>query len=120
MDIESLRAHCIQKKDVTEEFPFDEVTLVFKVHGKIFLIVPLDEPDLRFTFKSEPEQGAELREKHPSVAPAWHMNKTHWNSVSVDGSVSDGELYSWIDHSYCQVVKGLPKKLRSAFESCID
>lgn len=112
MDIEKLRNHCLGRKGVTEEFPFDEVTLTFKVLGKIFVIVPLDEETLRFAFKCEPEFAIELRERHPSVTPAWHMNKKHWNSVLVDGSIRDQELFSWIDHSYEQVVKGLPGKKR--------
>lgn len=113
MDIERLRNHCLEKKGVTEEFPFDEVTLTFKVLGKIFVIVPLDEETLRFAFKCDPEFAVELRENHPSVKPAWHMNKKHWNSVTVDGSIRDRELLQWIDHSYEQVVRGLPKKERS-------
>lgn len=113
MDIEALRSHCLSKQGVTEEFPFDEVTLVFKVLGKIFIISPLDEESFRFSFKCDPETALEIREKHACVAPAWHMNKTHWNSVEVDGSVADRELLSWVDHSYEQVVKGLPKKVRA-------
>jgi len=113
MDIEALRSHCLGKKGTTEEFPFDEVTLVFKVLGKIFVITPLDEDFFRFSFKCDPEKAVELRENHPTVTPAWHMNKTYWNSVEVDGSISDRELLSWIDHSYEQVVKGLPGKVRA-------
>lgn len=112
MDIERLRRHCLGKKGVTEEFPFDEVTLTFKVLGKIFVIVPLDEETLQFAFKCDPEFAVELRENHPAVQPAWHMNKKHWNSVTVDGSIRDQELLQWIDHSYGQVVLGLPKKAR--------
>lgn len=110
MEIELLRSYCMKKSGVTEEFPFDEVTLVFKVMGKMFILSPLDEEQFRFAFKCDPELAIELRESHPAVTPAWHMNKKHWNSVLVDGTVSDQELFSWIDHSYQQVVKGLPKK----------
>lgn len=113
MDIERLRNHCLRKKGVTEEFPFDEVTLTFKVLGKIFIIAPLDEETLRFAFKCEPELAIELREQYALVTAAWHMNKKHWNNVLVDGSIPDRELLAWIDHSYDQVVLGLPKKTRS-------
>mgnify|MGYP003347949215 CR=1 FL=1 len=113
MDIEALRNHCIRKAGVTEEFPFDEVTLVFKVMGKMFVLTPLDAALPQFAFKCEPDLAIELRENYAAVSPAFHMNKTHWNSALMDGSVPDQLLKSWIDHSYDQVVKGLPKKVQA-------
>lgn len=102
MNIESLREYCISKKNVTESFPFGEDTLVFKVNEKIFALVNLDG-DLSINLKCDPALALELRERHPSVTPGYHMNKKHWNTVRIDGSVSDTEIFSWIDHSYQRV-----------------
>lgn len=112
MHIEQLRLHCLQKPGTTENFPFDDVTLVFKVAGKMFLIVPLDEEGLQFTVKCPPDKALELRETYPCVAPGFHMNHQLWNTVHVDGSVEDAVLLSWIDQSYDEVVKKLTKKER--------
>ena len=102
MNIESLREYCISKKNVTESFPFGEDTLVFKVNEKIFALVNLDG-DLSINLKCDPALALELRERHPSVTPGYHMNKKHWNTVRIDGSVADTEIFSWIDHSYQRV-----------------
>lgn len=102
MDIESLREYCISKKNVTESFPFGEDTLVFKTDGKIFALVNLDG-DLSINLKCEPALAIDLREHYPSVTPGYHMNKKHWNTVMLDGSVPDREIFSWIDHSYKRV-----------------
>jgi len=99
MNIESLREYCISKKNATESFPFGEDTLVFKKDGKIFALVNLDG-DLSINLKCEPSFAIELRERYPSVTPGYHMNKKHWNTVMLDGSVQDREIFSWIDHSY--------------------
>jgi predicted DNA-binding protein (MmcQ/YjbR family) len=99
MDIESLRAHCIEKKGVTESFPFGDDTLVFKAGGKIFALVNLDG-DLSINLKCDPAFAIELRERHSSVTPGYHMNKKHWNTVFINGTVPDKEIFSWIDHSY--------------------
>ena len=104
MDIESLREYCISKKNVTESFPFGDDTLVFKVNGKIFALVNLGG-DLSINLKCEPSLAIELRERYTSVIPGYHMNKTHWNTVNLDGSVPDKEIFSWIDHSYERVLK---------------
>ncbi|MFZ7122442.1 MAG: MmcQ/YjbR family DNA-binding protein [Bacteroidota bacterium] len=110
MNIEELRNYCIRKPEVTEGFPFDSETLVFKVAGKMFLLVSLDESPLRFNVKCDPELAIELREKYPCVRPGFHMNKSLWNTVTADGSVGAKLLQEWIDHSYAEVVKKLPKK----------
>lgn len=104
MNIESLREYCISKKDVTESFPFGDDTLVFKTHGRIFALVNL-EGDLSINLKCDPGLAIELRERYSSVMPGYHMNKKHWNTVRIDGSVPDRELFSWIDHSYDLVSK---------------
>ncbi len=99
MNVESLREYCIAKEGVTESFPFGIDTLVFKVKGKIFALVNL-EGDLSINLKCDPVLAIEIRERHPSVIPGYHMNKKHWNTVLIDGSVADREIYFWIDHSY--------------------
>ena len=104
MDIVSIREYCISKKGVTESFPFGDDTLVFKKRGKIFALANL-EGDLTLNLKCDPDFALELREKYSSVIPGYHMNKKHWNTVLIDGSVPDSELCSWIDHSY-EIVKG--------------
>jgi predicted DNA-binding protein (MmcQ/YjbR family) len=99
MDIESLRDYCIAKKGATESFPFGEDTLVFKAKEKIFALVNLDG-DLSINLKCDPAYALELREHHPCVAPGYHMNKKHWNTILLDGTVPDKEVFSWIDHSH--------------------
>jgi predicted DNA-binding protein (MmcQ/YjbR family) len=99
MDIQTLRDYCISKKGATESFPFGEDTLVFKTAGKIFALVNLDG-DLSINLKCEPSLAIELRERYSSVTPGYHMNKKHWNTVMLNGSVPDKEVFSWIDHSY--------------------
>lgn len=108
MNIESLREYCLSKKEVSESFPFDESTLVFKVFDKMFVLTDV-EGDLSINLKCDPEKAIELREKYPAVQPGYHMNKKYWITVMIDGSVSDLLLREWIDHSYDEVVKKIPK-----------
>ena len=99
MNIELLHDYCISKPNVTEGFPFGEDTLVFKVRGRIFALANLDsEPSVNL--KCDPALAIELREKYDSVSPGYHMNKKHWNTVLLDGSIPEAELFTWIDHSY--------------------
>ncbi len=108
MNIEELRDYCLSKKGVTEPFPFDEVTLVFKVGNKMFALTNLDgEPSVNL--KCDPERAIELREQHSSIIPGYHMNKTHWNTVIMDGAVSDKLIYELVEHSYNLVFESLPK-----------
>lgn len=116
MDIVSLREYCISKYLVEESFPFNETTLVFKVGGKIFLLVDIDSRPLSFNVKCDPAKAIELREKYDCVSPGYHMNKQHWNTVIADGRVASKTLLSWIDHSYELVFKSLPKKLQVPFK----
>jgi len=104
VNIETLRDYCISKEGVTESFPFGDDTLVFKVIGKIFALANL-EGDLTVNLKCDPSVALELRERHPSVIPGYHMNKKHWNTVLCDGTVPDREVFEWIDHSYELVKK---------------
>jgi predicted DNA-binding protein (MmcQ/YjbR family) len=111
MNIETIREYCLTKKGVTESFPFDEETLVFKVMGKIFILLNLNgEPTINV--KCDPEKAIELRELYPSVVPGYHMNKKHWNTVYLDGLLSDRLICSFIDHSYDLVFRSLSKKLQ--------
>ncbi len=105
MNIETLREYCLSKPGAEESFPFGGDTLVFKVKGKIFLLVGLDSEPLQFNVKCNPDRALELRENYFCVIPGYHMNKKHWNTIVVDGSVSDQRLKEWIDDSY-QLVKG--------------
>lgn len=100
MNIEELRKYCLSKPDAEESQPFGPDTLVFKVKGKIFLICPLDDVGLQFNVKCNPDRALELREEYSCVQPGFHMNKKHWNTVIVDGSVKTKLLKEWIDHSY--------------------
>lgn len=111
MNIEEFREYCIAKSGVTEEFPFDENTLVFKVVGKMFALTDLVD-EFSLTLKCDPERAVELREHYPAIKPGYHMNKNHWNSVSMDGSLSNKLIQELIDHSYQLVVNKLPVKLR--------
>ena len=100
---------------VTEEFPFNESTLVFKVMGKMFALTDVD--DFRsINLKCDPERSAELREKYPSIKPGFHMNKLHWNTVAIDGSLNDAFIRELIIHSYELVVKKLTKAQRSTLD----
>ncbi len=107
MNVEEIREYALSKEDVEEGFPFGEMTLVFKTNGKIFLLMALDEQPLRFNVKCDPEKAEELRENHSSILPGYHMNKKHWNTVLVDGSLPRKLLKEMIDDSYVLV---RPKK----------
>jgi predicted DNA-binding protein (MmcQ/YjbR family) len=111
MNIEDLRVYCLSKKGVSESFPFDETTLVFKVMNKMFLLTDTED-DFSINLKCDPVKAVELRERYPSVRPGYHMSKKHWNTVFIDGSIDDGLLYKWIDDSYDLVVSKLTKALR--------
>ena len=108
MDIEAFRTYCLSKKATTEELPFDENTLVFKVMNKIFALTDI-ELFQSINLKCDPELAIELREKYDSVLPGYHMNKKHWNTVMMDGRIPDNMIHDWIDHSYNLVVDGLSK-----------
>jgi predicted DNA-binding protein (MmcQ/YjbR family) len=109
MNIEEIREYCISKPGVTEGFPFNDTALVFKVAGKMFALLDISEDSHGITLKCDPELAVELRELYTEVTPAYHFNKTHWNSVAITGSITDPQLREWIDHSYELVVSGLPR-----------
>ncbi|MBL7880082.1 MmcQ/YjbR family DNA-binding protein [Chryseobacterium mucoviscidosis] len=111
MDANEILDYCLSKKGVTESFPFDNETLVLKVGTKVFLLMGLERQPLGINVKTDPEWSAELREKHPQITGAYHMNKTHWNSVVVDGLRKD-LILKMIDQSYELVFKSLTKKVK--------
>lgn len=110
MDIEAIRAYCLAHESVEEGFPFGETTLVFKTGGKIFLLLSLDATPHTFNVKCDPDHAIELREQHASILPGYHMNKKHWNTVVVDGSLPSRVLKELIDESYHLVAKPAKKK----------
>lgn len=120
MHIEQLRDFCITKKGVTEQFPFDDVTLVFKVMEKMFLLTGLnswEKGDQKINLKCTPERALELRGEYEGVNAGWHMNKKHWNTITINSSdVSDDLVKELIIHSYNLVVKGLTKKAQAVLK----
>lgn len=116
MHIEQLRDYCLAKKGVEETFPFGEDTLVFKVMGKMFAVTSLSEP-VSVNLKCNPEKAIELRASFGAVKPGYHMNKTHWNTISYNEDVSDALILELIDHSYQLVVSSLTKKLQQELNS---
>tara|TARA_R110002096_G_C14090230_1_gene677597 strand:+ start:38 stop:394 length:357 start_codon:yes stop_codon:yes gene_type:complete len=116
MNIEDFRNYCIAKPGVTEAFPFDNKTLVFKVMGKMFALTGIDTFN-SINLKCEPGLSLELREEFYSIKPGFHMNKKHWNTVEINGDVVDKKIFELIDLSYNLVVKGLTKKVRMELEN---
>lgn len=116
MNIEEFRDYCLAKKGVTETFPFDEVTLVFKVMGKMFALCGLDHVPLRINLKCDPERAIDFREEHDGIIEGWHMSKKHWNTVYLD-QLAPKLLTELIDHSYDQVVSKFTKKLKAELDA---
>ncbi|MCO5259466.1 MAG: MmcQ/YjbR family DNA-binding protein [Crocinitomicaceae bacterium] len=115
MDLEAIRNYCIVKKGVSESFPFDETTLVFKVGGKMFALIDIDDCS-SINLKCDPDKAVELREQFEEITPGFHMNKKHWNTVLLTGSLSNKMVLELIDHSYNLVFLSLSKKLRNELE----
>ena len=116
MNIEEYRDFFFFFPSVTEEFPFDNQTLVFKVAGKMFALAGIDL-FASVNLKCDPERAIELREQHDAITPGFHMNKKHWNTVIVDGTISNSLFKELIQHSYDLVVAGLTKKARDEMNS---
>jgi predicted DNA-binding protein (MmcQ/YjbR family) len=124
MDLNEFKAYCMQKEGVSEEYPFDRldrlrsdqsgpVTMVMKVNKKMFALMQTHVTPLRINLKCDPELAVFLRSQYPAIIPGWHMNKVHWNTVVLDGSVPDSEIREMIDHSY-DLVTGKRKKAKSS------
>jgi predicted DNA-binding protein (MmcQ/YjbR family) len=120
MNIEQLHEYCLNKKGVTEDFPFDEDTLVFKVLGKMFALIGLkkwESGEKFINLKCDPDYAEELRAQYSSIQPGYHMSKKHWNSVYIqDGDLQPIFILELVDHSYDLVVKSLTKKLRDSLK----
>ncbi len=115
MNVESLREYCLSLPLATEDFPFDETTLVFRVAGKIFAMLDLERPDV-VSLKCNPDYALQLREEHPEISGAWHMNKKYWNQVNLSGHLEDELVQGLVRHSYAEVVKKLTRKERAEHE----
>jgi predicted DNA-binding protein (MmcQ/YjbR family) len=115
MNVEYFREYCLNKKNVTESFPFDNEALVFKVNNKMFGILPINSKPLQMNLKCEPEYALELREKYSEITPGYHMNKKMWNTVVLEGNVSVELFCKLIDHSYHEVIKTFPLKVQKDF-----
>ncbi|WP_108425000.1 MmcQ/YjbR family DNA-binding protein [Flagellimonas amoyensis] len=117
MNIEAFRELCLAKKGVTEEFPFDAETLVFKVMGKMFALVPLERLPSQCNLKCDPERSEELRETYDGIiVPGYHMSKTHWNTLFLE-QLPPQLIVELTDHSYDLVVSGLTKKLQQELKN---
>lgn len=115
MNIEDIRDYCLSMPGVTESFPFNETTLVFKVMGKMFCLANLDG-QLGILLKNSPEKVMDMRERFSCVLPGHHMNKIHWNLVLADHSIPDKQFFAWIDESYESVAGGLTRKLKEELQ----
>src|SRR3954469_18582368 len=110
MQADTFRTYCLKKPGVFESTPFGPDNVVFKVGGKMFALLALDEVPTAVNLKCDPDRALELRDRYEQVQPGYHMNKKHWNTVVLDGVVPDKEVRDMIDHSYDLVVQSLPKK----------
>lgn len=115
MNLEEARTYCLTVKGVTEETPFDNVTLVYKVMGKMFALLPLDVEEPHIALKCDPELVPDLRDHYVAVSPARHFNKTYWNQISLESDMPDVEIRHWIQHSVEEVLKKLPRKQQDAY-----
>lgn len=115
MNIEEVRTFCLSLKNVTEDMPFGDDTLIFRVENKIFLALSLDNIEPKIAIKGNPDTNIELREKYSSVVPAYHWNKTYWNNIMLEGDMPTSGITYWIENSYNEVIKKLPKKIRDIY-----
>ena len=116
MNLENYYEYCLTKKGVTEHFPFDEETLVFKVGGKMFALSSLDQWEKgapSVNLKCNPDYAEELRAQYDDIKPGFHMSKIHWNTIEINRDVTDSLIKKLIDHSYDLVFKSLTKKLQT-------
>ncbi|SNS63932.1 Predicted DNA-binding protein, MmcQ/YjbR family [Belliella buryatensis] len=111
MDIESFRKYCLSKFAATEDTPFDDITLCFKVGGKIFAIIDIASFEC-VNLKCDPEKAVELREQYQAVNPGFHMNKKHWNTIYFHQDLNDAAIFDLVDHSYDLIFQKLPKKFK--------
>lgn len=117
MNIEEVREYCLSLRNVTECFPFEEVSLVFKIEGKMFLLLPLDADEPHVSLKCSTDYTEELRDRYSAVEGAFHFNKKYWNTIYLERDMSDEEIRRWILHSYHEVIAKLPKKIREMYKN---
>jgi predicted DNA-binding protein (MmcQ/YjbR family) len=110
MQVDAFREYCLKKPSVTEGLPFGPENIVFKVGGKMFALLALNEIPPAANLKCDPDRALELRDRYEDVRPGYHMNKKHWNTVQLVGGIPDSEIRKMIDHSYGLVVQSLPKR----------
>lgn len=115
MNAEDIRDYCLSLGNTTEEFPFDDVSLVFKVENKMFLLIALDAMEPNIAVKCDPETAEKLRDWYSAVEPAYHFNKKYWNNIYLNRDMQADEIKRWIDHSYEEVIRKLPKKIREQY-----
>jgi predicted DNA-binding protein (MmcQ/YjbR family) len=116
MNIEEVRNYCMSLKNTTESFPFDEVSLVFKVENRMYLLISLDAAEPHVAVKCDPEQAEILRSRYAAVKPAYHFNKKHWNNIYLNRDMLGAEVKQWIVHSYEEVLRKLPAKIRKQYD----
>jgi len=116
MNVESVRLFCLSLPGCTEDMPYGDDMIVFRIEGKIFLHLPLEYDRPRMAVKLPPAKGETLREQYSAITPSWHLNKVHWNDILIDGFFSDDELQGWITESYELVKSKLPKVLREKYQ----
>lgn len=116
MDFNTIQAYLLNKKGTTEERPFGPEALVYKVMGKMFALISEGSSPLRISLKCDPDEALALRDMYTAVAPGYHLNKRHWNTVIANDTIPDAEFWGMIDHSYDLVVRGLPRKDRNQLE----
>lgn len=115
MNIEEVRQYCLTLPGVTEDMPYGDDMVVFRIEGKIFLHLPLEYAEPRMSIKLPPEVGEELRDSYGAITAAYHLNKRHWNDIRILQPFSDDQLRAWIDQSYNLVLSKLPKALREKY-----
>lgn len=115
MNIEEAREYCLSLKNVAECFPFDDVSLVFKVEGKMFLLLPLDADEPSVSLKCSTDYTEELRARYSAVEGAYHFNKKYWNTIYLNRDMPDEEIRHWIRHSFREVIAKLPKKIKDQY-----
>lgn len=116
MNVEDIRTYCLTLPGVTEDSPYGPDMVVFRIEGKIFLHLPLEYDHPRMAVKLPPDYAVELRDKYTdAITPSWHLNKTHWSDILIEGHFDDEQLQQWIDQSYQLVFDKLPKKVREKY-----
>ena len=115
MNIEQLREYCLSIEQATEDMPFGDELLIFKLFGKWFTVVSLHDAELKISVKCNPVEALELREQYDCVEAAWHFNKKYWNTITLNRDMNDETVKYWIKHSVEEIVKKLPKKIKTEY-----